>query len=549
MDRIANQPNAAIDCGDAPARQASWSIVDPAHADDLLGDDAPDWYALSESPSATRVKQNALRRVYRVSVGDRVFFAKAYDRSGWRARLIGWLRGDPAKREIRAAQYAMRHHVPAISFCASSSGRDAQTLRRSLSISPAVTNIGTLADMDRGAKEESGSVKHDRQCKLIDACAKLLATAHDAAFLHPDNHAGNILVQYRDGGFHCLYVDVYGARCGVSVSRSDAARNIAPLAHWLSHRCSMTQMLRGLLAYIQARGLFATRDARNRWIRSVIRQTRLQAQRLYRKRDRRIGRPGRYFDRIELAGEWRAIVTLRLRDVAGDVGNQLPAADTAAFRSEVQQRIRDDFAVAVGPVLVDRSDTERFFSRRMFEAWCWRWGNSALRRYRSSLVAMHRDLPCVVGWSYMERRDGSWIRQVAWIRLTPPNCMPIGEWLASNQDASRQRWVLDQTGQLFADTLERGLVPRNLYDAPLSVQDDGDHGRPRVIWSGIEATIVTGSASRSARRFALGQGARATDDLSALQVARVLRAYCRRSRCVHWKCVWRDLAAGLTVES
>jgi len=544
MNRIANQPNTEDDCGDSPARQASWNIVDPAHAHALLGDNAPDWYALSEAPSAKRVKQNALRRVYRVDVGDRVYFAKSYDRSGWRARLIGWLRGDPAKREIRAARYAMRHHVPAVTFCASSSGRDAQTLRRSLSISPAVDNIGTLADVFDGATEVSSAKRRDRECTLIDACAKLLATAHDAGFLHPDNHAGNILVQHADGGFDCLYVDVYGARCGVPVSHSDAARNIAPLAHWLSRRSSATQMLRGLLTYIRSRDLFATRDARKRWIRSVMHQTRVHAQKLYRKRDRRIGRSGPYFDRIELTGGWRAIVTLRLREVARDSGNQLPATDYAAAQSEITQRIRDDFAVAVGPVLVDRSDTERFFSRRIVDAWCWRWENSALRRYRSSLAAMHRDLPCVVGWSYLQRRDGPWIRQVAWIRLTPPHCVPIDPWLASNRASPQRRWVLERVGQLLADTLDRGLTPRNLYDVPLAVLDNGDGIGPRVIWNGIEATIVGGSASQAARRFVLGQCARAMEGLSPRDAARILRSYCRRARHHDWITVWREWVAG-----
>lgn len=546
MDRIVNQPAAADIGGVSPDRQASWNIIDPARADDLLGDNAPDWYALDKTFCATRVKQNALRRVYRVHIGDHAYYAKSYEQSGWRATLSRWFRGDPARREIRAAHYAQRHHVSAVTFCASSSGRDAQTRRRSLSISPAVTNVGTFTDVFDSATEQPNDAGHNRRRALIDACAKLVAAAHDAAFLHPDNHTGNILVQDGDGGVGCLYVDVYGARCGVAVSLSDAARNITPLAHWLSRRCSATGLLRGLLTYIEKRDLFATRDARNRWIRSVIHQTRVHAQRLYRKRDRRIGRSGAYFHRIELAGGWRAITTLRLRDVARDIGNQLPAADIANARTEIEQRIRDDFAVAVGPVLVDRSDTERFFSRRMIETWCWRWSNSALRRFKSSLAVMHRDLPCAMGWSYLEQRDGSWIRQVAWIRLTPPNCTPIGQWLASDRAAPHRRLVLDQIGQLLADTLDRGLVPRNLFDAPLAVQDDGGN-KPRVIWNGIEATVVAKSARPSARRFVLEQFARATDGLSVRQVARGLRAYCRRSRRDNWKRVWREMADGMLV--
>lgn len=521
-------------------QMATWWIADPRAADLLLGPEAPDWFELENAPHTKRIKKNALRSVYRTEISERAFFVKVYRQPHLPARFKRFFLGDPAHREVRASQYASRHNIAAPSFIAWAKSRTAKTSDLSLSVSPAIEHAESFADAFERCAADGAAPDRSARIALLDACAKLQARAHDGAFLHPDNHTKNVLVRAADDAPQCVFVDVYGARCGTTVNLNDAAKNLAPLGHWLMRRCSNSELAFALGRYCMYRNLFSTTGARRNWTRLVLKQIQAHAHRLYRKRDRRIGGSNAYFERIALAGEWRAHVTIRYRPIAQTTHRDTAPHDTSAIRQALNERIRDDFALAKGPLLIDRSDTERFFPNRPHDRILWRFGSPAWQRYRSSVMAMNRDLPCVVGWAYLEQRDGGSILQTAWIRRDPPNCMPLSSWLSHYEREPARRRVLDLIGVLLAHTFECGLVPRNLRQLPLVVTNAG--GRPVVMWSGVEFTRVGKSAGVHARQYALSQAAAAGAWLSPSALARILRSYCHTARNGNWRALWRSLS-------
>ena len=526
---------------DGLVRMASWDILDPAWATRLLDEHAPDWFALDDDPAADRVKHNALRSVYRATVGDRVVFVKVYDQSKVADVARRLVRGDPARREVASAAYAARHGVPCVRFVGWGRGRDASIRHRSVSVSPVVENQGTLAEVFATRDAAGARAGQLTDTALIDACAKLLAAAHDGGFLHPDNHAGNILVQTCDQTPRCLYVDVYGARCGVAVSERDVAANLAPLAHWLSRRCTRSQVYRGLVRYARYRDDWAGRSARKRLARMILSRARRHAHRLYRKRDRRIGRRNAYFARLDLHDNWRAWITLRYRTVTGRSARSGETGCSDVHLARLGERFLARDAGARHPVLVDGPDTERFFPAGLLESLCWRWTSPPWRRYRGSLWVMNRDLPVVAGWAYLEQRDGGRVSQAAWIRTAYSGGQPLGDWLTDHTGGTAHRRLLEKIGRLLADTFERGLIPRNLARLPVAVVS-GQDGSPQPIWSGVEVARVAKPAGASARRFALAPAAAEAAVLSRLSLARIARAYCRAATTGKApRSAWREL--------
>ena len=77
----------------------------------LLGSGAPDWYALEVESRARCIKKGQNRTTWRVAVGDRVVFVKAFDCARAIDRLKQIILGGAAEREWRASLAAVRRGV------------------------------------------------------------------------------------------------------------------------------------------------------------------------------------------------------------------------------------------------------------------------------------------------------------------------------------------------------------------------------------------------------------------------------------------------------
>ncbi len=294
----------------------SWR-VDKSRRKLLFSQGSPNWFSLEEEPRATPVKSGHGRTIWRVNLGDCTVFAKVADDVGLAGRLKRLMLGSATQREWRAAQLARERGVPVVECLAV--GESAEVKGRTVLLTRGVDDATPLPD--RWRRNVEGVTSPERRfaaAGLTNAVAKLFALAHERGFVHRDAHPANILVRaLPSGGFEAVYVDVHGARIRrrpASVGRS--LDSLAQLDQFFHRRATRTERLRFLRAYMSGReslacpGLEAQAD--RALLVALARASTLRANRLARKRDRRIHRHGKYFTTFAPDAGWRATVVLKL---------------------------------------------------------------------------------------------------------------------------------------------------------------------------------------------------------------------------------------------
>ena len=153
---------------------------------------------------------------------------------------------------------------------------------------------------------------------IIEAVARLYATAHGLGFVHGDGHPDNIILSKdQDGGITAMFVDVHPS----SLSRQPACAPLCCLAlaqldQHFHRRATQTQRLRFLIAYVTLRWPYGAGSATPALIRQLA--GRAAALRiacsagLARHRDRRLRRDGKYFSSVAVGNGWKATVALIL---------------------------------------------------------------------------------------------------------------------------------------------------------------------------------------------------------------------------------------------
>ncbi|HRX83826.1 MAG TPA: lipopolysaccharide kinase InaA family protein [Phycisphaerae bacterium] len=495
-----------------------------------------EWSRIARASTIELVKSNAQRRVYRLTHSSGVYYVKQHIRRGFVSWLHDRALGDPARREFEAGKYAEAHDVPTVTMEAWTTQQLSGGRRAAVLITREERDVQGLAP----SWEIAQNVGHGRgaERQLGTALVALIARAHDAAFLHPDNHPGNILV--RGAGTvdpQCIYVDLYGVRLRRPVNDSDAARNLAALAMWFMRRATRTQRLRFLKAYAGQRRRWSSAQALRTFARQIDRAWARHARRLFAQRDRRIGRRNAFFDRQTAEDGALVVATRRFRDLPQML--DLPAPDAP-----------DASASPVAEAILAAPDTsETYFAQSRFTGWAWRIaGSPAWRKYRSACLLMNRDIPTVVPLACRWTLARGAISQCGWRRLRPPDAAALREWL--DVLAGRQRAdLLERVGRLVADTLLRGAVVQDPTLLTLEVAGVL-RGDPRVYWAGVQVSAVSVPAPRHAQQWMLSVLAQASANDAAVtraDRARVLRTYCRRLGPTQapggWRSFWRSIAA------
>ena len=90
-----------------------WYCLSGYHAR-LFGPGSPDWAALEHDNRAQLVKENPVRRVYRVTLNDLEVYAKVYQPFGIRGLLKGIFRPAPNQVEFHHLQIAHTRKVPVV---------------------------------------------------------------------------------------------------------------------------------------------------------------------------------------------------------------------------------------------------------------------------------------------------------------------------------------------------------------------------------------------------------------------------------------------------
>ena len=291
---------------------ADW-VVNRDRRGTLVGQSAPNWFELDRDPRATVVKSGHHRRTWRVSLNDEVIFAKVFDakRVDPFSRLAYALGLGAAHREWRASRAAECRGVPAVRCLGL--GADRRRRGTTVLLSEALPDAIPLSQAwERNASSRSPALS------LIEAVARLFASAHNRGFVHRDAHSSNILVQPKAyAGWEASYVDVHGAyQFKDTASTRCAVRSLAQLDHYFQRRATRSQRWRFLQSYVSLSRSFNVSGERRMYFRgllsSIAHARATHAAALARQRDRRIHRNGKYFATIALGNGWKGTFVLQL---------------------------------------------------------------------------------------------------------------------------------------------------------------------------------------------------------------------------------------------
>lgn len=496
----------------------------------------------------TSIKKNQVRTVFRVEAEGCVVFAKLHFANGFRQRFKAWFLGNPARREHETSQYAQSHGVPCVQvFAAGASRFGGQST--SMSLSHEIDDAESLADAFNRTNT-SAALTDTRS--LSASVAQLIATAHNARFLHADDHPGNILVQRTaDGQSRCLYVDLYGSRCGQDISPSDAAASLASVGQWFADRTTRTHRLAVVKRYIQMRGWPTDRRFLKSFVNRILVASLKRRKILYRKRDKRIARNSAHFKHVKLADGWQSWITRRFRNQPELTGVEAPRWPESDLVGHLQQMFGiGTEASQSNPVINGPDDSVRFTSNTK-EAWAWRWFGSPLRRqYMTACMAMNRDIPTALPIGLAEQRKGLGTSCTKQISVRPPQSVPIQTLMRQLPPESRRR-LLERVGRHLAMTFDRGLVITNI--SPNNLEATSFKGQDVPIWVRIEGRGSKIPLPGPTRIWMLGQLAtesRRAGIGNTVEMTRVLRACVRASfPGSQWKPLWRGVQDSMSLNA
>ena len=265
------------------------------------------WESLPRHAGAELLKENELRSVWRVPIGEQVVVAKVFRRFGGWARLKARLFGPPGKREFEAAQFGQAHQLSVVRPVAYG-GRAGDNTGVRVLLMEEIPDAQSLSAYWLAQADSSGRRTPAIDNAIVTRAAAFLESLHRAGFVPADLHPENILV---DRGDRLVLVDLHKARFGVQVTEVLRILNLADLNQWFRRHAGRTARLRFLLAYLT----YVMEQPSPRVVRKYARETEevtgWKAEKLEKKRDRRIFGDNRYFGVLELPDNWQAHVFLR----------------------------------------------------------------------------------------------------------------------------------------------------------------------------------------------------------------------------------------------
>jgi len=493
------------------------------------------WSELTQCRSASLVKENDGRQVWHVRCRDREVYAKVYTTDDLLARIKRWVRGPACLSEWRVAEYAQRYDLPAVEPVACGYRRSfrggASCVLLTAAIPDAVplnqywTELNAITDPVR---------RHRRADAIIGAVAGLIAAAHQSGFRHVDLHAGNLLVAddaSQENRPKVYFVDLHGVRVGRPVSDRAVIRNLAQLNQWFRRHAGLTQRIRFLRRYLEARARLHDRSPYARklgldfrqLVAALDRRAWRHAQELYAQRDRRAMRTNRYFTRIRVPGGWRGHAFLCAKHaVAGS-----RASTTVFERRQWETWLRDPLAwlrpqeawqtlkashsatvclrsLPVGPEplpVVCKRSLARSLRRRislMFRE------SRNLRTWRRGYALIHRDMPTARPLAVLERRRFGLLLDSIVITEALPDAHDLDAVIATRLprlDPRRLHRAKDMLIDALCDLARRldarGFVHKDFKAPNVMIQwDDACSTRPRLSLVDLDGLVVRRRAVR-----------------------------------------------------
>jgi tRNA A-37 threonylcarbamoyl transferase component Bud32 len=428
------------------------------------------WIDPARQPGWERVKHNATRDVWRGRIGDQLYYAKYYARSGWRAKLKGMLRGPACLAEWNCGIYALHAGIAAVRPAGYTPTLCYAGRTCSLLVTEAVEPSQPLNEFWRLLQSDNEDARRRADtAQLAERLAELIARAHQSGFEHLDMHAANILVQpVAPREYRTVFVDLHTARLGTPIDDRAVVRNLAQLNQWFRRHSSLMDRLRFLRAYFRWRNEYEHAFAHARPLgltfEQLVRALRVgadrHADRLWNQRDRRAARKGRYFSRVRVRGGWRGMVYLTCKQPLDEspLSRRVLTADWWKhqlreplhwFEGPQRALCKDSHSAQVARAALPHPDGDVPVIIKRPLARNWRRALSQLlppsrsvRGWRVGNALLHRDIAVARPLAVLERRRGPFVRDSLLITEAIPNAMDLDQHLrAAFRELRPRAWV------------------------------------------------------------------------------------------------------------
>ncbi len=270
------------------------------------------WLNLRECSVAQLLKENDLRSVWRVTMGERAVIAKVYRRpQGWGKFKLS-VTGPGCRREFMAAAWCRDRQLPVVRPIAYGRAARGSLFGPYVYLTEEIAPARSLSSYWLAQCDELGRRSREQDNAIVVAVARMLAELHEAGFCPTDLHAENILMVEGEP-LRPILVDLHKARWNIRVHPVFRVSNLADLNQWFQHHAGRTDRLRFLLAYLNITTETLTRKTVRNYVKDVAEVTGWKFETLERKRDKRVWGDNRYFARIVLPNGWTGHVFLQAR--------------------------------------------------------------------------------------------------------------------------------------------------------------------------------------------------------------------------------------------
>jgi tRNA A-37 threonylcarbamoyl transferase component Bud32 len=371
-------------------------------ASDVLSRDVLDLAAHEESGNAQLVKNGPHRTVYRVSLPHGVVFWKRCRIAGLRSWLRQCIRPPKARMEYdRAVSLAARGIA---TFEPLAWGIQERAFAgESFLITREIAGAASLS----AYLERIDAQRYEPRLRraAAEALGRFLAQLHNAGIVHPDLHAGNMLVVDDAGTPRFHLIDLHDIRIGKPLGWPARRDNLVVFNRWFVTSASRADRCRFWRAYRTAgddgAGFpeNAARDLESRTCKSNF---------VFRcGRDRRCMGSNRYYQKVRSP----VVAGHAVREMDGQLLQQLLEDPARPFADPARIILKDSRTSTVAEIQVNTADGprpmiwKRFQAKKPFTSLLNRLRTSpALRSWQTGYAFWNRRLPTPRPWLVLHRR-------------------------------------------------------------------------------------------------------------------------------------------------
>ncbi|MBL8880805.1 MAG: hypothetical protein JNG88_16955 [Phycisphaerales bacterium] len=522
------------------------------------------------------IKQNGAREVWRAEIAGAVYYVKYFAQRPIADTIKRLFRTPTCQAEWNSGVFALQQGIAAVRPMAFVEHVARDGRRYSILITEGIEPSQPLSEFWQSLlRDDNPRRRREDQMQIIERLAELIARAHQAGFEHLDMHAANLLVQpAAPRQYRVLLVDLHSARLDVPIHDAAVVRNLAQLNQWFRRFATIADRLRFLRAYLRFRNEFETtcRHGRaiNRTFHELVHDLAASADRqardIWAQRDRRVGRSGRYFSRVRVAGGWAGNVFLRCKHShrdsptadrtfdadwwAAQLAHPLRwfAADTSCKNSHSAQVHRAELAHPDGSIsMILKRPLARNWVRRL-RMWLGR--SRSMRGWHMGHALVNRDIRAARPLAMLEKRLGPIVLDSMLITELVPNAIDLAGYIRREYaQRSRREWrackhalstaLVAQLRRLE----ERGFAHLDCKAENLLVAGDP----PRLVWIDMDGVRFVRHVTDEQKLAALARlfaSVAALPGLARGDFARFLRDWCSRfgSRQGAWREIWRSIA-------